>query len=176
MLWYKAWLETRWRFLIGVGLLTVSACGTVLYYPQVMRLMPMANSIDVSGEIGRRIKEGVELASSYRGYIWSQWIGQSVSQMGTLFAILLGSGSPIAQGSPGATMFTLSLPASRNRLLGIRTATGLAEWFVIALVPSLTVPLLSPAVGQSYTIASALIHAACIFVAGAMFFSLAVLL
>lgn len=176
MLWYKSWLETRWRFLIGVGLLTVSACGTVLYYPEVMKLMPMAGSIDMSGEIGRRIKEGVELARSYRGYIWSQWFSQNVIETGTLFAILLGSGSPISQGSGGATLFTLSLPASRNRLLGVRTATGLAEWFVIALVPSLVIPLLSPAIGERYSVASALIHAACLFVAGGVFFSLAVLL
>jgi hypothetical protein len=176
MLWYKSWLETRWRFLIGVGLLTVSACGLVLYYPEIMKLMPAANSIDMSGELGRRIKEGVELASSYRGYIWSQWFGANVTQMGTLFAILLGSGSPISSGSAGATMFTLSLPASRNRLLGVRTATGLMEWLGVALVPSLFIPLLSPAVGESYSVASALVHGACLFVAGTLFFSLAVLL
>ena len=176
MLWYKSWLETRWRFLIGVGLLTISACGTVLYYPEVMKLMPMAGSIDVSGEIGRRIQEGVELARSYRGYIWSQWFSQSLTQMGTLFAILLGSGSLVSQGSGSAMLFTLSLPASRNRLLGVRTATGLAEWFVIALIPSLAIPFLSPAVGERYSVVSALVHAACVFVAGAVFFSLAVLL
>ena len=33
MLWYKSWLETRWRFLIGLALLMLSAAGTVLYYP-----------------------------------------------------------------------------------------------------------------------------------------------
>ena len=136
MLWYKSWLETRWRFLVGIGLLTISACGTVLYYPELMKLMPMASSIDASGELGRRIKEGVELSRSYRGYIWSQWFSQNFSEMGTLFAILLGSGSPISQGSAGATMFTLSLPASRNRLLGVRMAAGLGEWFVIAIIPS----------------------------------------
>jgi hypothetical protein len=176
MLWYKSWLETRWRFLIGVGLLTISACSTVLYYPEVMKLMPVAGSIDVGGEIGRRIQEGVELARSYRGYIWSQWFSQNVTQMGTLFAILLGSGSLISQGSGSATLFTLSLPASRNRLLGVKTATGLAEWFVIALISSLVIPLLSPAVGERYSVVSALVHAGCAFMAGAAFFSLAVLL
>ena len=29
MLWYKSWLETRWRFLIGFALLTLSAMGCV---------------------------------------------------------------------------------------------------------------------------------------------------
>ena len=176
MFWYKAWLETRWRFLVGLGLLTISACGTVIYYPEVMKLMPMAGSVEVSGELGRRIKEGVELASTYRGYIWSQWFSQNVAEMGTLFAILLGSGSPIAQGSAGAALFTLSLPASRNRLLAVRTATGLGEWLTITLVSSLVIPLLSPIVGERYSLSSALVHGACLFAAGTVFFSLAVLL
>lgn len=173
MLWYKSWLETRLRFLIGLSLLMLSACVVVLYYPEVMRLMPMAGTIDTSGEIGRRIKEGVELARDFRGYVWSQWFSQNVTQMGTLFAVLLGSGSPVSQGS---AQFTLSLPASRDRLLAVRAATGLAEWLVLAIVPSLLIPLLAPAVGQSYGLANGLIHGLCMFVAGAVFFSLAFLL
>ena len=37
MLWYKAWLETRWRFLIGLVLLVCSAAFIVLAYTRVMR-------------------------------------------------------------------------------------------------------------------------------------------
>jgi hypothetical protein len=173
MLWYKAWVDTRLRFFIGLALLMLSACGIVLYYPAVVRLMPMANSIDTGGEIGRRIREGVELASNYRGYVWSQWFRQNVTEMGTLFAVLLGSGSAVAQGS---SLFTLSLPVTRNSLLAVRTATGLAEWFVIAMLSPLVIPLLSPAVGQSYGVGAALVHGVCMFVAGTVFFSLAVLL
>ena len=43
MLWYKSWLETRWRFLIGLVLLMLSAGGTVLTYPHVVKLLlPLA--------------------------------------------------------------------------------------------------------------------------------------
>ena len=45
MLWYKSWLETRWRFLIGLALLMLSACGTVLAYPAVQELLPLAAQI-----------------------------------------------------------------------------------------------------------------------------------
>jgi hypothetical protein len=173
MLWYKSWLDTRWRFLIGLALLTLAAFGIVLYYPEVVKLLPLVPSIDTSGELGRRIKEAAELQRSYRGYIWSQWFEQTPTQMGTLFAVLLGSGGPVSQ---RAALFTLSLPVSRNRLLAVRAVAGLAEWLVLALVPSLLIPLLSPAVGQQYSVGSALVHATCVFVAGAVFFSLALLL
>src|SRR5262249_15556635 len=58
----------------------------------------------------------------------------------------------------------------------VRAATGLAELLALALIPSLLVPLLSPAIGETYGIGSALIHGTCLFIAGTVFFSLAFLL
>ena len=176
MLWYKSWLDTRSRFLIGLVLLVLSACGTVFYYPQVLKLMPMAGTIDASGELGRRIREGVALASSYRGYVWSQWTRQAMTNLATLFAVLLGSGGLFSRASGDSALYTLSMPASRNRVLGVRAATGLAELLALAVTPALLLPLLSPSVGQSYSAAEALVHGACLFVAAATFFSLALLL
>ena len=176
MLWYKSWLETRSRFLIGLVLLMLSAVGAVIAYPQVMKLMPLARTLDTSGELGRRIREGVELARSYRGYVWSQSFRQNLTQMVTLFAALLGSGSPLTQGSRGAALFTLSLPVSRNRLLAVRAAAGLTEFLVLALVPSVLLTLFSPVIGQTYGIGDALVHGVCLFIAGTVFFSLAFLL
>ena len=176
MLWYKAWLETRWRFLIGLVLLMLSACGIVVAYPSLTRLMSAVPQIDAGGLIGREIRESLELARDYRGYIWSQWYRQNLIQMWTLFAILLGSGSVLSQAFGGGTLFTLSLPASRARLVGIRAATGLAELLALAVVPSLLIPLFSPAVGQSYGVGGVLVHGACLFIAGAAFFSLTFLL
>jgi hypothetical protein len=176
MLWYKSWLETRWRFVIGLVLLILSAAGTVMAYPRVMKLLPLANTVDVGGELGRRIKEGAELARTYRGYVWSQWLRQSMTNMLTLFAVLLGAGGLLSQACGGGALFTLSLPATRNRLLGVRAATGLAELLGLALVPPLLLPVLSPAVGETYGIGDALAHGACLFIAGAVVFSLAFLL
>jgi len=176
MLWYKSWLETRWRFLIGLGLLMLSACGTVLTYPQVVKLLPLAPTADVSGEIGRRVTEAMELARSYRGYVWSQWHRQNLLQMWAVFAVLLGTGGLLSQGSGGGALFTLSLPATRNRLLGVRAATGLAELLVLAFVPSLLLPMLSPIIGQTYGVGDTVVHGACLFIAGAVFFSLTFLL
>lgn len=176
MLWYKSWLETRWRFVVGLALLMLSACATVLTYPQVMKLLPLTPTVDASGEIGRRLTEAMELARSYRGYMWSQWYRQNMLQMWALFAVLLGTGGLLSQASGGGALFTLSLPASRNRLLGVRAATGLAELLVLAFVPSLLLPVLSPTIGQTYGIGDALVHSACMFIAGAVFFSLAFLL
>ena len=173
MLWYKSWLETRWRFLIGLALLLCSAAATVFSYPQVMKLMPMVPT-NVSGPLGERIREAAELARDYRGYVWSQWFRQNGRQWATLFAILLGTAGILSQSS--GALFTLSLPVSRRRLLSIRAATGLSELLLLAFIPSLAISMLSPAIEKSYSIGAALVHSACLFVAASVFFSLAFLL
>jgi hypothetical protein len=175
MLWYKSWLETRWRFLIGLVLLICSALSTVFTYPQVMKLLPLVPA-HLDGEIGRRVREAAELARSFHGYVWSNWFRQNLPQTWTLFAVLIGTGGFLSHSSGGGTLFTLSMPVSRNRLLGVRSMTGLIELFVLAFVPSLLIPLFSPTIGQHYGVGSALVHSVCLFIAGSVFFSLAALL
>ena len=173
MLWYKSWLETRWQFAIGLVVLGLSAGGAVLAYPQLIKLMPMADGVDTTGVLGRRVREGLELARTYRGYIWSNSFNQNLTQMATLFAAVLGSGGPFMHGS---ALYTLSLPVTRRRLLAVRAATGLAELGAILFAAALVIPALSPAVGERYSVTSALVHALCLFAAAGAFFSLAVLL
>jgi hypothetical protein len=180
MLWYKSWLDTRWRFLIPLAILVLNIWGLILEYPHVASLLRTVrlepDALSQSGVLGRVIVESVAAERTYRGYIWFQWFRQNLSQMGTLFAVLLGSGSLLSGSSGGGTMFTLSLPASRNRWLVARAAVGLGESLVLTLIPSLAIPLLSPLIGQQYEVADALVHAACLFTVGAVFFSLAFLL
>jgi len=176
MLWYKSWLDTRWRFLIGFGLMVCAACFVVATYLRVKELLPLLPALNsVSGELGQKIRDAAELQKTYRGFIWSQWFRQTPTQTCTLLAILLGSGGLLSQGSTGQ-LFTLSLPVSRAQLVGSRAGTGLAEWFAIAIVPALLIPLLSPSVGESYPVSAAVVHGVCIFVGGAVFFGFAVLL
>jgi ABC-2 type transport system permease protein len=175
MLWYKAWLETRWRFLIGLVLLLMSACGVVLFYPEVLRLLPAVPQ-DAGGELGRRIREATELARDYRGYVWSNWFGQNLVQTWTIFAVIIGTGGLLSQMGGGGALFTLSLPVTRRQLVGVRAATGLAELLLLALIPSLLVCVLSPAIGYRYSVGDAIAHALCLFTAGTVFFSGAFLL
>src|SRR5438105_1801858 len=170
MLWYKAWLETRARFLIGLALMMCAAAAIVLGYPKVVQLLPAVSTANLTGVIGSRIKEAAELERTYRGYIWYQWFRQNMAQIGTILAVLLGTGGLLQTAGSGA-LFTLSMPASRQRLIGVRAAAGLAEWLAIALVPQLVLTLFSPAIGQTFSLTDALVHGLCAFVAGAVFFS-----
>src|SRR5262245_4589432 len=116
MLWYKLWLETRWRFVIGLAILICSAIGVVLFYPRAMQLIASLPATDLGGgRLGELIRENSRLSHEFRGYVWTQWWRQQIVQSGTLFAVLLGSGS--LPGSGAGSIFMLSMPVSRGRLV-----------------------------------------------------------
>jgi ABC-2 type transport system permease protein len=178
MLWYKAWLDTRLRFFIGLALLTFAAAGVVLSHPRAMQTLQSLGDgsggigITGSGPLGARVVEALALARDYRGYIWSQWFHQEAPQLWCLFAIVLGSGGIVSQAARGGGLFTLSLPVSRQRLVLTRAGMALGELSVLALVPALTLSLVSPAVGQGYGVGDALIHGVCLFLGGTVFYAI----
>ena len=174
MLWHKAWLDTRWRFLIGLGLLTCTVLANVLSYASVPELLELAAHADPKGALAREINETVRLSGSFHGFVWDQVVRHNLQYLWTLFAALLGADGPLSR-RRGA-LFTLSLPVSRRRLFTVRAASGLLELSALALIPMLVVPLAAPAVGQTYPLADALVHGASIALGGAVFYCLALLL
>lgn len=176
MLWYKTWLETRWRFIIGLVLLICSASASILTYPMVSKLLPTAEAMQFSGPLGARVREAIEMSQTFDGYVWSHWVRQNFLNLWTIFAVLIGAGGLISRDGGGGVLFTMSLPVSRERLLTSRVLTGLAELLALALVPQLLIPLMSASVGQHYSVGDSLVYGLCMFAAGAVFFSLTVLL
>jgi ABC-type transport system involved in multi-copper enzyme maturation permease subunit len=178
MAWHKAWRDTRWRFFTGLVLLLVLACGTIVDYRAVQQLGPrMSNlSFDISTTIGRTLQEALDTQREYRGFVWWQWFRQNLQQLWTVFAIVIGAGGLLARSTGDGARFALTLPASRRQILGARLGVGLAELAVLAVVPSLVIPLMSPAIGEHYSIVDALVHGVFLTVAGSAWFVLTVLL
>jgi hypothetical protein len=175
MLWYKAWLDTRSRFWIGLVLLVVMACGLVFEFPQVQKMAAGLGPLGADTPLHEQLNEALDQSRTLRGFVWHQWFQQNALTVGALFAALIGT-SRLFSSSTRGLMFTLSLPASRRRWLATRAATGLAELFVLMVVPALAFPLLAPMVGQHYSVGDALVHALCAYVGIAAFFGLALLL
>ena len=133
MLWHKAWLETRWRFISALVILTMMAGSNVFdYLGDAAAAAEPERDDRFAGRGSERcsagmIRDAIEVQKDFRGFIWYQAFRQNLTQMGVFFAILLGCGGLLTESSKGSALFTLSLPVTRRQLLGARTGTGLAQ-------------------------------------------------
>jgi ABC-type transport system involved in multi-copper enzyme maturation permease subunit len=156
MFWKKTWLDTRVRFAIGLGLLTLVAWLVVVAYPRTLG----SGAVPLSDH--RR----------YVNFVRDAWFGQGLPQFWCLFAILLASGGLVSQATRGGALFTLALPVSRQRIVLTRVFTAMVQLYALALLPSLTLTLFSPLVHQSYNVGDAVIHSLWLFAGGSIFFAL----
>jgi len=144
MLVYKAWRESRVRFLLVLSALVAFSLGFLLearvhFPPPQVPMLP------------------------YAAYVWSTFYAQQAPAAFSIVALVLGLGGLQRERAAGTAAFTLALPVSRVQLLIARAAVGVLELAVLAIVPAAIVPALSPAlVHQSYPVTQCL-HFASLF-------------
>ena len=179
MLWHKAWLETRWRFISALVILTVMAGSNVYDYLATQRLLPRLNATTARRSpkrpaLPRAIREAIEVQKDFRGFIWYQAFRQNLTQMGVFFAVLLGCGGLLLGIVEG--FGALHAVAAGDAQAAARRAHRRPDsrsCFAIAMVPPLVIPILAPSIGQQFSVVDALAHGLCLFFVAAVFFSLA---
>lgn len=156
MLWYKAWRETRNITIVGVGCMAL-ACTLIVYYQQAMR-------------------SHADTPLTYIAYIYKAVYDSFGRDIFLILSIILGSGGLLQEKSAGTAGFTLSLPASRLRLLAWRALVGYGGVLAIAATPVLVLPLSSRFEGQIYPGQQAFGFCMLWSAAGALFYGLTFLL
>jgi ABC-2 type transport system permease protein len=152
VLWYKAWLETRSRFLTSLSTLTIF-CGVFVHHAQGL-LRPQWPS-----DFNR-------LLFVTQQFVVIMWI---------LAAILLGMGGMVREKATGASSFTLSLPVSRTRLVAVRVGTGVLEAIALGVIPWATVYLVSFHAGMPIVISQVGFYVSLLLGGGLAYFALAIL-
>jgi len=136
MLWYKAWRESRTRFLLSALAITV-LCASFVFFRN-----------ETAGIYNQRI--------TYVDYIWRIVYKSYLREMFAMLVLILGVGGLLRERDYGTAGFTLALPIGRRRLVLARACIGLMEVGVLALLPALVIPPLSQLVGQDYPWSQAL--------------------
>jgi len=132
MLWYKAWRESRVRFLLSLTVLSF-LCFGLMYRARTG--FPPAEQPDLT----------------YTAWVWGSIYGNLNPTVFVMLAMMLGLGGLQRERPVGTAAFTLSLPVTRIRLVTVRAAVGLLQVVVLSLLPALTIPALSPFLaGQFY--------------------------
>jgi ABC-type transport system involved in multi-copper enzyme maturation permease subunit len=131
MLWFKAWRESRVRFLASGAALAIICASFVFLHGEV--------SHDMSDE-----------PLTYPGYIWHITYKGYLRDLYLFITIFLGLGGLTRERELRTIGFTLALPVSRSRLLVARSAVGVVEVALLATLPAILLPALSPLAGQAY--------------------------
>ena len=150
MLWYKAWLETRSRFLIAlVG--SVALCS---------RLVVVFLSKGAPNQLSQVLHATHETLAG----VW------------LLAVTLIMMGGLLRERAVGSSSFTLSLPVTRLRLVSIRIAMGLMEAILLAILPWIAMLFAANVANQTHFIAQASIHVFLLLGGGVLFLAAAFLI
>jgi ABC-2 type transport system permease protein len=120
MLWYKAWLETRWRFVA----MMISTAAIVFLIPPLLNVNAQKVWVLIALEIS--------LMNCAAALILA---GSGINSQTSYSAV---------SGFHGSMFFTLSLPVSRRRLFAVRTGLGALETCAFVVMTTALVPLFHP--------------------------------
>lgn len=152
MLWYKAWLETRPRFL--TSLVTVTLFSAIFVYHAQGLIRP-------------------EWKSDVRRLLFVNQ--QFLAIMWVLAVVLLGMGGLIREKAVGTSSLTLALPVSRTRLLSVRVGMGVLEAIVLGVAPWIGVILVYSMAGKPILISQVVSYVLLLVGGGLVYFAMAIL-
>ena len=173
MLWYKAWLETRFRFFVGAAM-TLGVCAffvfgnplivwhwneDLIYRPELYNPPWLLTAME-----------------DYPFFIHHFLFQDLLQKVWVLFAVLIGFGGISRENAQGTAGFTLSLPISRRRLMSVRTAVGFLETTILGLLACLAISFFSIFIGKTYPLSQSLVHALLLVAGGCVFYALSVFL
>ncbi len=153
MLLYKAWLESRTRFLLGCLAMAGLSIVFVFFNHDVRSVV---SDHDVP----------------YAEYIWRGIFKGQLREIYVVLALLLGMGGLDRERAHGTVGYTLALPVSRLRLIAARGFTGVIETTTLSFLPATLVPVLSPWVQEVYPWGQALRFGVLWSVGGALIFTM----
>jgi ABC-2 type transport system permease protein len=162
MLWYKAWVESRTRFLLIAVCLTLFCAAVVLFHGQTEPVLTDA----LRGLRTRTFSE----------HIYKLIYSGTAKGMFAILVIFLGLGGLGRERTHGTAIFTLALPATRFQMVATQMAVGLLELAALSLLPALLIPALSALVQQYYPFTQALHFAVLWFCCGSIIFAASFLL
>jgi ABC-2 type transport system permease protein len=165
VLWYKAWLETRSRFLVCFATLMIFSSVFVHHalYISCLNTLPCSEKISRS----KLMPEFHRLLFINQQYVVIIWI---------LAVVLLGMGGIVREKDLGTSSLTLALPISRARLMRVRVATGVFQAIALGVVPWVTVFVISSRARIPISITQVGSYVLLLIGGGLVYFAMAILI
>ncbi len=158
---WKAWRESRGRFLSALVLLASLVVYAVLSSP---------------GFLARYNARFPDQPLLYSAYVWSGLFHYALQGLWVLAAMVVSLGGLAREKATGVALFTLGLPVRRVDLFLIRAGVAWAEAIVLGVVSAMLIPMLSLLVGERYSSFQALVFGTWMSVAGLVILAFGLLL
>ena len=154
---FKAWCESRGRFLLSAALLTAICVLGVFCRGSLMKVfVPGASFVGVP----------------YVGYIYRLVYGGPARGLFVILVMMLALGGLQRERLHRTAGFTLALPVSRARLIAVQALLGLVQIAALSALPLLLLALCSPLVHVSYPIGQMVRFGLLWSAGGAIFFAM----
>lgn len=164
MLWYKAWLETRGRFLCC--LITITIFSGVFVQHAIYISCSSAFPCNQEGMHHASQVDFYRLLFIAQQYLVIIWI---------LSVVLLGMGGLVREKATGASLLTLSLPVSRTHLLAVRVGVGALEAVTLGVVPWIAVTVVSSLARMPVLFTQVVSYVLLLIAGGLVYFAMAIL-
>jgi len=164
MLLYKAWIETRVRFLAGLVAVAIVCIYNIDSHAWLVEMWAR----DLQDPRGYHFSWMPLGINNYGWYLWHYLYDNYLQQVWALFAILFAFGGLIRERSGGTILFSLSLPVSRKRWLYTRLAVAVFESIALSLFAVVVVVIGSAIIHQTYSLSQVLLHTALMVAAGVL--------
>jgi ABC-type transport system involved in multi-copper enzyme maturation permease subunit len=161
MLFFKAWRESRARFLLSAATIAVLCTGVVLLNARIQ---------SNPGQILPGFR-----ATTYSEHVYDFIYSGTAKGLFVMLMLFIGLSGLLRERRRGTAPFTLALPVTRSQFIGTQIVVGVLEVIGVAALPVLLIPTLSPFVGRSYPVTESLHFAVLWLGGGLMMFALAFL-
>lgn len=142
-MWKKEIRAGRWKFAAGMSILMLAAISAPLIFDYTIKLMDIT-------PIPEFARGQVAQLKDFRFFVWSQWFGKSLTQMGTMIAVIFGAGLVSSEVSRKTIQFMLSKPIRREDIFTVKYIVNLVNLALLTVLSSLALYITLLAVNRTY--------------------------
>lgn len=126
--------ESRWKIIIGLIIFVATAVSIPLLYNFIREIFTQVPPLESLG-----MAEMGKLLEDYNSYVWSQWSGKNLYQIGAILAIITGMNLISGEKAHKTLEFLLTRPVSRSsiyltKFLGGIISLGVVVWASTAVL------------------------------------------
>ena len=154
-IFYKEWIESRWRLVTGTIVLTALSLFNVIIYPWVQTLMTpeMAHLME---SMMRQLMPFINVPplepvfDSWNTYLYGSWVSKTLYQTMTIYILVAAAPLFAGEENRGTLQFLLSKPISTFKIVSAKYIVNVMEIILIALISTFILYPASLIMGESF--------------------------